>query len=67
MSQCPESLFSIRCGILWGGLTASGDRQAAGRLATWVTLHDTGPTCELAIPDITQGKQAWNPKLPWLF
>lgn len=50
-----------------GCVTDSGDHQAAGWLATWVILHDTGATCELAIPDITQGKQARNPKLPWLF
>lgn len=67
MSRCPESLFSIRCGIEVGCVTDGGDHRAAGQLATWVILHDTGATCELAIPDITQGKQARTPKLPWLF
>lgn len=57
MLQCPESHSSASDVAFRGCVTASGDHQAEGRLATWMSLHDAKATWESATPEITQGKE----------
>lgn len=68
MSQCPEP-YSSALDVAFSGLCGSQWRPPSFRKAFhWTTtLHDARATCELAIPDITQGKKARDPKLAWLF
>lgn len=46
-------------------MTASEDHQAAGRLVTWMALHDARATGELAIPDdlSLRGRKAKDPQI----